>query len=173
MLTRDSVRGVLVAVEGLDRCGKSTQAEMLRRALESAGFRAVAVRSPDRRLRDLIASGHIVVADRYSHTRVAYGAASGLSPVRCAVEEAGLPQPDVVVFIDVTPAVAEERGGAGGGEAFHLAARAELLRMTDASWCVVDGTAPPPQVHARIMERVLSEIRAVDDTDRPLAFFCP
>lgn len=211
MLTRDSARGVFVALEGVDRSGKSTQAAMLCEALRAMGFRVVPLKLPDRAsatggfidrhlrgvkrlprehlqalfaenrretealVRESVASGAVVVADRYSHSGVAYGAAAGLSPVECAAKEAGLPHPDVVVFVDVPCAVARERSGFGE-EAndrieFQLAAREEFLRMMDASWCVVDGTEPAPSVHARILERVVREIRAVDDTDRPLASF--
>ena len=211
MLTRDSTRGVFVAVEGLDRCGKSTQAGMLRDALQARGFRVLALKLPDRStatgafidrhlrgvervprehlqslfvenrreteplVRESIASGMIVIADRYSHSGVAYGAATGLSPVECAAKEAGLPHPDLVVFVDVTPAVASERAGYGDEvyerTGFQMAVREEFYRMMDSSWCVVDGSRPAAEVHERIFERVINEIRDVDDTDRPLVSF--
>lgn len=212
MLTLDSTRGVFVAVEGLDRCGKTTQVEMLRDALEAQGFRVLALKLPDRAsttgafidrhlrgierlpkeqlqtlfaenrrekeplIRESIACGHIVIVDRYSHSGVAYGAATGLSPVECATKEVGMPQPDVVFYLDVTPAVASARAGYGEEvyerAEFQIAVREEFFRMMDpSSWCIIDGTLSPPDIHARIFERVIHEIRLIDDTDRPLACF--
>lgn len=204
------MRGVFVAVEGLDRCGRSTQVEMLRDALEAQGFRVLAVKLPSRTsttgafidrhlrgverlpkehlqalfaenrreteplIRESIASGHIVIADRYCYSGVAYGVATGLSPVECATREAGLPLPDLVVYLDLTPGTAIERAGVEVYERteFHVAVREEFFRMMDSSsWCLIDGTQPAPEIHARIFERVIQEIRLIDNTDRPLASF--
>ena len=64
---------------------------------------------------DLLAalrSGTTVVADRYAHSGVAYSAAKrrvGMDREWCAAPDAGLPAPDVVVFLDAGG------GGAAGG----------------------------------------------------------
>jgi dTMP kinase len=54
-------------------------------------------------------SGRTIVADRYAHSGVAYSAAKkrqGMDRAWCAAPDAGLPAPDVVVFLDA--------GGGGG-----------------------------------------------------------
>jgi dTMP kinase len=48
MIGKDSVRGVLVAVEGMDRSVAATQANLLGRALGDMGFGVLHMRFPDR-----------------------------------------------------------------------------------------------------------------------------
>jgi dTMP kinase len=75
-------RGALVVIEGIDGCGKSTQARMLAERLRAAGLDVVTTREPTdgehgRRLRTSAASGRLApreeldlfVADRREHVR--------------------------------------------------------------------------------------------------------
>ena len=61
-------------------------------------------------------SGETVVADRYAFSGVAFTAAkgvSGLDEAWAAAPDAGLPAPDVVLYLDLSPAAAAARGGFG------------------------------------------------------------
>ncbi|KFY50165.1 hypothetical protein V496_09526 [Pseudogymnoascus sp. VKM F-4515 (FW-2607)] len=63
-----------------------------------------------------IADGITVICDRYYYSGVVYSAAKSnpqLSLPWAREPEVGLPRPDLVVFLDLEPEVAEERGGYG------------------------------------------------------------
>lgn len=57
--------------------------------------------------------GTHVVCDRYAYSGVAFSAAQGLPFDWCKATDAGLPAPDLVLFLSVSPEVAEGRGGFG------------------------------------------------------------
>jgi dTMP kinase len=68
------------------------------------------------KIRDTLQKGVNIVCDRYSYSGVAYSAAKQtkqLSLDWCFHPEIGLPAPDVVLFCEVSPEVAELRGGYG------------------------------------------------------------
>ncbi len=63
-----------------------------------------------------LGAGEAVVADRYAFSGVAFTAAkgvAGLDEAWAAAPDAGLPAPDVVLYLDLPPAVAAARGGFG------------------------------------------------------------
>jgi dTMP kinase len=63
-----------------------------------------------------LAAGTTVIADRYAFSGVAFTAAkgvAGLDVAWAAAPDAGLPSPDVVLYLDLPPAVAAARGGFG------------------------------------------------------------
>lgn len=117
-----------------------------------------------------LAAGSHVVCERFNGSTVAYqGFAGSLGEERVTalVEEwAGAPRPDLVLVLDLEPALAAERRGAAAdriedrGAAF-LARVAEGLRRyaerTPAAVCL-DASGTEDEVHARILgevERVL------------------
>ena len=59
-------------------------------------------------------AGTTLVVDRYVHSGVAYGAAQGLDPAWCRGPDAGLPAPDLVIFLDLAVDESVRRGGFGG-----------------------------------------------------------
>ncbi|KFH42126.1 Thymidylate kinase-like protein [Hapsidospora chrysogenum ATCC 11550] len=78
-------------------------------------------------INELLASGTTIVSDRYFHSGIVYSAAKGnpsLSLSWARAPERGLPRPDMVVFLDLTPEEASKRGG-WGGEVYE---RAEMQR---------------------------------------------
>lgn len=67
-------------------------------------------------IRSAIARGETVVIDRYAYSGIAFSAAKNVEGMNldwCASPDTGLPQPDVVMFMRLPPAVAEARGGFG------------------------------------------------------------
>ncbi|CAG9983522.1 unnamed protein product [Clonostachys byssicola] len=67
-------------------------------------------------IKALLARGVNVISDRYFHSGVVYSAAKGnpaLGMEWARAPEVGLPRPDMVVFLDLTPEEAEKRGGWG------------------------------------------------------------
>jgi dTMP kinase len=152
-------RGAFILLEGVDRCGKTTQCSLLLKHLLSLSIAAVAMRFPDRttsigqlingylasgqnlddravhllfsanrweaasKLTRELANGTTVVCDRYAYSGVAFSSAKtvddrqsdplleDLSIDWCKASDAGLPAPDAVIFLDLSPQVSETRGG--------------------------------------------------------------
>jgi dTMP kinase len=63
---------------------------------------------------EAVQSNQNVIIDRYAYSGIAYsGAKDGLDINWCKEQDRGLPKPDIVCFLDVSPEVAERRGGFG------------------------------------------------------------
>jgi dTMP kinase len=194
-------RGRLLALEGIDGSGKSTQAEALATALGARLTREPGATEVGATLRHLLlspdsppvslrteallmaadraehvatvlapalAAGEWVVTDRYSGSTLAYqGYGRGLAVPALAALVAwatdGLAA-DLSILVDVGVEVAMarlatttpdrvERLGAG----FAAKVRDGFLQLATADpehWVVVDGTQPPSDVTARIVEQV-------------------
>ncbi|XP_037089132.1 thymidylate kinase-like [Pollicipes pollicipes] len=66
------------------------------------------------RMRRLLAEGVSLVVDRYAFSGAAYSAAKpGLTLDWCRQPDVGLPQPDLVLYLDLAPAEAARRAGFG------------------------------------------------------------
>ena len=122
-----------------------------------------------------------VVSDRYFHSGIVYSAAKhnpSLSLSWARAPERGLPRPDMVVFLDLTPEEASRRGG-WGGEVYE---RAEMQRRVrelfrglggvegaevegverDGDVMVVDAGGSVEEVAERIWEVVEGRVGEVD-----------
>ncbi len=107
-------------------------------------------------------SGVHVVMDRYAFSGVAFSAAKpGLDMGWCAAPDAGLPAPDLVLFMDLPPGAAAARGGFGGEryevpafQAKVLQAFQQLQGMASAcsstTWLTVDASGSIEEVGARV-----------------------
>ena len=117
--------------------------------------------------------------DRYAFSGVAFSAAKpGLTADWCAAPDAGLPAPDLVLFMDLTPAAQAARGGFGGERyevpAFQLAVRAAFAKLKEraekvVTWRDVDASGSIEQVEERlksILEPVI--IAAVKESVKTL-----
>ncbi|CAM9522511.1 unnamed protein product, partial [Phaeothamnion confervicola] len=199
--TQPRPRGAFVLLEGVDRCGKTTQCAELVRRLQATGRDVKAMRFPDRTttsgqlinaylsnmsemddhcihllfsqnrweasnsIRATLNANTTVVCDRYAYSGVAFSAAKpGLSVPWCRAPDSGLPAPDVVIFLDLSPEDARERGGYGEEryekEEFQRTVRQNFfaLRQDDAAsgsppWHVVDARRSVTDIAAEI-ERV-------------------
>lgn len=112
-------------------------------------------------LRTLLAGTHVIM-DRYAFSGVAFSAAKpGLDADWCAAPDAGLPAPDVVLFMDLTPAAQAARGGFGGERyevpAFQVKVRAAFAVLRDrvvqhstVSWHDVDASGSIEEVEVRV-----------------------
>ncbi|CAI5971719.1 unnamed protein product [Closterium sp. NIES-65] len=77
----------------------------------TGGGEAVAAQAE---MEGLMGEGTTLVVDRYSFSGIAFSAAKGLDVHWCKSTEVGLPAPDVVIYLDIDPQHAAERGGYGG-----------------------------------------------------------
>lgn len=91
-------------------------------------------------IRAALLAGQHVVMDRYSYSGIAYSIAKGLTESWCAASEVGLPAPDLVITLSVTPAEATKRGGYGTEryetQGFQEKVAAAFQHMFDAKMCV-------------------------------------
>jgi dTMP kinase len=199
-------RGTLLAFEGLDGCGKSTQVAELARALREAGRDVLATREPtdgptgariremarsgaplapeeelrwfleDRRahvheeIAPALAAGRVVVTDRYFLSTVAYQGARGLDWRRILAEsEAEFPVPDLVLLLELDPALALSRARARPHAGELVFERADLLARAAAIFAAIDrpyverlpATGSVAEVHARVLARVRARLGGV------------
>jgi dTMP kinase len=168
-------RGRLLAFEGLDGCGKSTQVATLARALEQAGHPVLATREPsdspagrrirsmarsgqgvapeeelrwfveDRRahvaevIRPALASGRLVLTDRYYLSTVAYQGARGLDAATILADsEAEFPVPDLAILLEIEPEVGLARVGDRGAPLDAAFEQREFLERVAANYRALD-----------------------------------
>lgn len=193
--------------EGLDRCGKSTQAQLLHAALAGSKL----VRFPDRttpigkviddylnhriELNDqaihllfsanrwevsdsiikALKEGTTVIVDRYSYSGIFFSCAKGLDREWCCTPEKGLPTPDLVIYLRLSPTEAKKRGDYGQ-ERYEATEFQEKVRRhydhlsaSSPSWATLQASKPKNQLHEEIKKLVLDTIQQVRDS--PLDYF--
>jgi len=132
----ESKRGVFICLEGVDHCGKTTQARLLSAHLDEKCVKNKVIRFPERNtatgelldaylknnaeishtslhllfsanrwefrdyIESLLSEGTTVIADRYVYSGSAYSIAKGLDAKWCKAVDVGLPEPDVVIYLD-------------------------------------------------------------------------
>ena len=120
--------------------------------------------------------------DRYAFSGVAFSAAKpGMDVAWCAAPDAGLPMPDVLLFMDLPADKAAARGGFGEERyekpAFQAAVRGafEALRCrmsgagVDAAWWrVVDAAGTVEEVAARVEDAVAAPLARAHAGEAPL-----
>ncbi|XP_058102197.1 thymidylate kinase isoform X2 [Magnolia sinica] len=191
----DTSRGALIVLEGLDRCGKTSQSSRLLAYLEGKGFAVESWRFPDRTtcvgemissylankshlddrtihllfsanrwekrslMETKLKSGTTLVVDRYSYSGVAFSAAKGLDIEWCKAPEMGLLAPDLVVYLDIQPEKAAERGGYGGERYEQLEFQRKVAQhyhlLRDDTWKIVDACLPMENVEQQLRELAL------------------
>ncbi len=203
-----NAKGLLIALEGIDGCGKSTQARWLTECLNDLGHPAVSFREPgdseyglelrrifvegrdvrpeeemrlfleDRRIdvRDNIlpalATGKIVVMDRYYLSSVVYQGVLGLGfeHVRRA-NEAIAPRPDVTLILDIGVKEARRRIRSSRGATNTFEGAEYLEQVRDGYIAFVDGdrvlrinaVGTPEEVFERLLPLVLLRVRHEHD----------
>ncbi|CDP14317.1 unnamed protein product [Coffea canephora] len=188
-------RGALIVLEGLDRCGKTSQASRLVSFLTGLGHAVEMWRFPDRTtvvgkmissylsnrshlddraihllfsanrwekrslMEDKLRCGTTLIVDRYSYSGVAFSSAKELDFLWCKTPEKGLLAPDLVVYLDISPEKAAERGGYGGERYEQLEFQKKVAqsyhKLFDASWKIVDATLPIEEIEEQLRDVAL------------------
>ena len=60
-----------------------------------------------------IKSGKTLIVDRYCYSGVAYSMSNGFSKEWCKMPDVGLPEPDLLFFMDIDPEQTKSRGNYG------------------------------------------------------------
>lgn len=198
MRTRSTHRGILVAIEGIDGAGKTTQVRLLERGLVAAGIEYIATKEPtqgpwgqkirasavhgrlpaeeeldafvnDRRehvdslIEPSLQAGKVVVVDRYYFSTVAYQGARGLDPAYLLQRNAFAPSPQVLIILDIEPAIGLQRIQQRGDRADLFEREEELAKvrqifraMTVPNLHILDGSSPPEEL-AETIGRLVAE----------------
>eukprot|EP00850_Spirogloea_muscicola_P015883 SM000125S26088 [mRNA] locus=s125:236458:238042:- [translate_table: standard] len=86
----------------------------------------------------LLLQGTTLVVDRYAYSGAAYSAAKGLDLHLCKAIDAGLPAPDLVLFLQIAPEVAATRGNYGEERYekldFQRAVADQFRKLQDSTW---------------------------------------
>ncbi|KAG8927121.1 Thymidylate kinase [Tulasnella sp. 418] len=136
-MSSNSSRGAFIVIEGLDRSGKSTQAQALYQHLQDklGASNVKLIKFPDRttpigKMIDSYLRSESELDDRAIHLlfsanrwEAAYAFSGlsftfsknkpGLTYEWCLSPDIGLPSPDIVLFLDISPEKAKLRGGYG------------------------------------------------------------
>jgi len=108
------------------------------------------------KIQEWLATGRVVICDRYLASSVAYGEAQGLDPHWLLSVQAYLPQPSLTILLDIAPEAAAARKAANR-DRFERdlpmlgRVRASYRRLAeDLLWVVIDAARPVDQVAADV-----------------------
>ena len=112
-------------------------------------------------LDDLIRNGIIVIADRYTPSNIAYGAFNGDTKERIQTMDQFLPQPDIIILVDIDPTTAMKRledkdRNEQNLEYLQKVRRNYLIEyyINQEKWKLIDGTEREQDIHKRIVSMV-------------------
>ena len=106
-----------------------------------------------------------LIADRYTPSNLAYGVSKGLDRQWLVELDRGLPQPSLVIILDV-PVPASFKRKTEGRDA-HENSKRYMVRVRknyrslarSYGWKLLDGTVPPERVHRSVLELVRERFR--------------
>lgn len=119
------------------------------------------------RIRAALDGGRIALMNRYYHSNLVYGLARGMGRGWLRGLDAGLPESDLVVVLDVDPSESLRRKPAGRDgferdrgllETVRALYRAEA-RRDRRRWKVVSALGPRREVHARVLAAAAPAVR--------------
>ncbi|KAL9229400.1 hypothetical protein vseg_004868 [Gypsophila vaccaria] len=123
-------------------------------------------------MEDKLKAGTTLIVDRYSYSGVAFSSAKGLDFEWCKAPEAGLLAPDLVLYLDVPPEKAAERGGYGGERYerldFQKKVGEKYQALRDDTWKIVDASLPMEEIHQQMKEYVKESVRDCEN-GKPLS----
>jgi dTMP kinase len=109
--------------------------------------------------------GEVIIVNRYTPSNVAYGLAHGLPAAWLVSLEAGLPKPDKVLVLDISPRTSLWRKRKGrdiheGNLPYLNRVRRQYLRLArQFGWQIVDGGGDPETVRRIVWGKVASILR--------------
>ncbi|CAM6095268.1 unnamed protein product [Calypogeia fissa] len=109
-------------------------------------------------------AGTTLLVDRYSYSGVAFTAAKGLDLEWCKAQDKGLPAADLVLYLDISPEVAAQRGEYGQERYENLEFQKKVAlcyqALQDSTWQRVDASQPLDAVQEVIREASVSVIES-------------
>eukprot|EP00744_Colponema_vietnamica_P027068 GILI01040416.1.p1 GENE.GILI01040416.1~~GILI01040416.1.p1 ORF type:complete len:228 (+),score=45.68 GILI01040416.1:63-746(+) len=116
-------------------------------------------------IKSRLLSGQTIVIDRYAYSGVAFSSAKGLDLSWCKQPDVGLPDPDLVIYLDITVEDAMKRGNFGEERYekadFQRKVRDTFFKLrtefdTPEKWKVLDATQSLEAIQLQIRELVRS-----------------
>eukprot|EP01121_Diplochlamys_sp_Union-15-3_P001693 TRINITY_DN11479_c0_g1_i1.p1 TRINITY_DN11479_c0_g1~~TRINITY_DN11479_c0_g1_i1.p1 ORF type:complete len:262 (-),score=51.24 TRINITY_DN11479_c0_g1_i1:43-750(-) len=106
-------------------------------------------------------SGTNVIVDRYAFSGVAFSAAKGVDLNWCKSSDKGLPEPDLVIYLDVSPNEAKNRGNFGEEryekeEMQNRVSKIYLENLKDYNWEIVNANRSVEEVKKEVLDLALS-----------------
>ncbi|KAM7277687.1 hypothetical protein ACFE04_004821 [Oxalis oulophora] len=121
-------------------------------------------------------SGTTLIVDRYSYSGVAFSSAKGLDIEWCKAPEIGLLAPDLVLYLDILPEKAAERGGYGDERYEKLEFQKKVAQtyklLRDSSWQIVDAWQSMENIEQQLKKLVMEQIVACQK-GKPLSKLWP
>ncbi|KAM4693495.1 thymidylate kinase [Discoglossus pictus] len=125
-------------------------------------------------MKEKLRSGVTLVVDRYAFSGVAFTSAKpNFSLHWCKQPDVGLPKPDLVLFLNLSPEVAATRGDFGNERYetsdFQKKVQSrylELMEDNTLNWKLIDASECVESIHEKIME--MSEGAIKEATDQPI-----
>ncbi|XP_008212487.1 thymidylate kinase [Nasonia vitripennis] len=118
---------------------------------------------------ETLEKGTTLIVDRYAASGAAYSAATTGRPLSwCTSPDQGLPAPDLVLYLDVTPDTQQQRSN-WGEERFERAETqrkvAENFRKLSESgnWAFVEAGLDKLEVHQKLLQKVLDLLEGCKD----------
>ena len=109
---------------------------------------------------EILNSGTHIIMDRYCYSGVAYSMAKGVDMEWCKNSDKGLPAPDILFFLDISPEEAQKRKGFGDEryEVNEFQAKVNLAysKLRDDSWTVIN-------VDGRSVEEITDNLTNIID----------
>ncbi|KAJ3673919.1 hypothetical protein LUZ60_005911 [Juncus effusus] len=107
-------------------------------------------------------NGTSLVVDRYAYSGVAFSAAKGLGIHWCKAPDEGLIAPDLVIYLDIPPEKAAERGGYGTERYEKLEFQKEVAEnyraLCGSNWEIVDGCLEIETIEEQLRELTMNSI---------------
>ncbi|PXF48901.1 Thymidylate kinase [Gracilariopsis chorda] len=119
-------------------------------------------------IRQALRRGETVVLDRYAYSGIAYSVAKGLPLTWCKCADEGLPAPDVVVFLHLSPEAAAKRADYGSeryeNKHMQTAVAKVFEQLRTEQWLVVDADADEATVLNRILDSAMPTVAKARST---------
>lgn len=123
-------------------------------------------------MEETLKSGTTIIVDRYSYSGVAFSSSKGLDIEWCKAPDIGLLAPDLVLYLDISPERASERGGYGGERYEQLEFQKKVAHsyqaLQDSSWKIIDATLPMEDIEKKLREIVVESMIKCQD-GKPLS----
>lgn len=194
-------RGSLIVLEGLDACGKTTQATALVKLLAKQGIEAVHLQCPSEdspfgkllarylagdtsishwtahtlfsscrwdMVPDInahLALGITVILERWAYSGIAYSLAKGMSAEWVSKQDNGLPKPDQVFLLKISPKESMKRMGLDSETLLHtLGLVSDNFDMMSEEWVVIEATHPPKDITHVIHSLLTTKVTTPTDS---------
>ncbi|XP_029356271.1 thymidylate kinase isoform X4 [Echeneis naucrates] len=165
-------RGALIVLEGVDKAGKTTQCNKLVSALQQSGRPAEMLRFPDRTttIGQMISAYLEKKSELEDHT--IHLLFSGFSLDWCKNSDTGLPNPDLVMYLQLSPAQAALRGQFGEEryETSNFQRKVQqkfeqLIQDSSVNWKVIDASRSVEGVHNDIVNLSINTINTAQNQE--------